>query len=115
MTADLLSTFEKLRKREFYDTHERRSYARHWATAMQLVQEPQLLEHAKAFLERFVRPDPHQRHVYAAWSKLIESSPAEVAISLIEDSAAGAFLRETAPPFRKATEADREETRRLFP
>lgn len=103
------------KKRDFYDSHDRRSYERHWAIAIKLLEEPALLQNARAYLERFVRDDPHQTHVFAVWSRLVSQTPGEVALRLIEDTADGAFLRETAPPFRGLTDREREQTFRAFP
>lgn len=113
--ADPISELLRHKKQSFYDAHERRSYERHWATAMRLMQDPTLVENARAYLERFVRHDERQQHAFSAWQFLFSKAADEVAFRLIEDTEHGAFLRETAPPFRHTTEAQRELTRRQFP
>ncbi len=50
-----------------------------------------------------MRGDPHQRHAYDTWNRLLDTAPDTIASQLLTDSAQGAFLRETAPAFDEIT------------
>lgn len=102
-------------KQDFYDAHERRAYERAVELANSLLQRPDLLAAGARFLERFIRPDAQQAHVYRVWTALLRCPSGEVASALVEDSDYGRFLRETAPPFLAMTDEDIAATRRLFP
>jgi hypothetical protein len=99
-------------KELFYDAHERRSYLRAVEIAKRLVDDPSLVARGKEFLERFSRRDPHQTAAYRKWSKILrDAGPEEIARMLLQDSAEGAELRETAPVFVVIHE---QEARRLW-
>jgi hypothetical protein len=63
------------------------------------VDNPDLIARARLFLERHVRPDPHQRVAYETWCHLLKQSPEVIARALLEDSDTGAELRGSAPVF----------------
>jgi hypothetical protein len=87
-------------KARFYDAHERRSYLRMVAIASRIVDEPQLIEAGRAYLDRFARNDPHQTSAYETWIRVLDGFPPEqIAARLLEDTDAGALLRDTAPVF----------------
>jgi hypothetical protein len=86
-------------KTSFYDTHERRAYARMVEVAARIVDDRSLIDRGSAFLERFVRRDPHQAVAYRVWSELLQTSAETIARELLADNARGASLRESAPVF----------------
>lgn len=86
-------------KSVFHDRHERRCYERSLEIARRIVDQPSLLENARAYLERHVKSDPHQAVYYALWTALIQRGPHEIARALLDDSALGAELRGSAPVF----------------
>jgi hypothetical protein len=86
-------------KTDFYDRHERRAYLRAVEIAKRIVEDPKIIANAAAYLERHVRPDPHQRGVYDTWKVLLTREPGFIARSMLEDSDQGAELRNSAPVF----------------
>lgn len=86
-------------KREFYDRHEKRSYLAAREIARRIVDDPDLLLAGREFIERFMRPDPHQELYYRLWDELLRLPPTEIARRLLEDSDQGALLRDTYPVF----------------
>lgn len=86
-------------KAEFYDSHERRAYARAVEIARRIVDDPTLIENARRFMDIHMKPDPHQRSAYDAWSVLLEHPAADIARALLADTPAGAELRGNAPVF----------------
>jgi hypothetical protein len=86
-------------KTEFYDRHERRAYERAVEIAKHVVNNPSSIASAVSFLERHVRPDPHQRDAYEMWRALLRREPGEIAREMLEDSDRGAELRNSAPVF----------------
>jgi hypothetical protein len=86
-------------KTTFYDRFEQRSYALAQEVARRIVDEPSLVRAGADHLDRFVRPDPHQRRYYELWSEILILPPAEIARRLLADTAQGALLRETCPVF----------------
>jgi hypothetical protein len=86
-------------KTEFYDRHERRAYLRAIETAKRIVDSPEVIAHARVFVDRHFRTDPHQRVAFETWRKLLERPPEAIACALLEDSDAGAELRGSAPVF----------------
>jgi hypothetical protein len=87
------------RKTGFYDRFERRSYALALEIARRIVDDPSTIRAGADHLDRFVRPDPHQRHYYELWSAILRLPRTEIARRLIADTAEGALLRETCPVF----------------
>jgi hypothetical protein len=86
-------------KSTFYDRHERREYFRAVEVARRIIDQPSLVDNAVAFLDRHVRPDPHQAAIFALWSEVISLSPSEIARAMLDDSSRGAELRASAPVF----------------
>jgi hypothetical protein len=86
-------------KTSFYDMHERRAYFRMVEVAARIVDDNALIDRGRAFLERFVRDDPHQAVAYRVWTELLQASAETIARELLADNARGASLRETAPVF----------------
>lgn len=91
---------ELVRKRVFRDAHERRSYFRAVLVAQLLLLNPALVIRGRAYLERFVKPDPHQRLAFDLWNTTLGLSAEEIVDQLLADDERGAFLRETAPVFQ---------------
>jgi hypothetical protein len=60
-----------------------------------------MIDNAKRFIDRFMRPDQHQRDYAVMWDELLAKSPVEVALALTEVSPRGQLLRETGPVFGK--------------
>ncbi len=98
-------------KQRFYDAHERRQYLRMVEVAKRIIDEPSLIAAGHAFLERFVRDDPHQSLAYQNWSQTLRLSPEEIARLMLADNENGAALRDTAPVFAVI---DPAEARRLW-
>jgi hypothetical protein len=67
--------------------------------ATRIVDDYALIDRGRAFLERFVRDDPHQAVAYRVWSELLHASAQTIARELLADDARGALLRESAPVF----------------
>jgi hypothetical protein len=86
-------------KRAFRDKHDRRAYLRAYILGKRLLENPALLEKGRVFLERFVKGDPRQRHIYALWMEALSHPVDEVVARLLADNEQGAALRETAPVF----------------
>jgi hypothetical protein len=86
-------------KTTFYDSHERRAYLRMVEVAKRIVDDKALVDRGRAFLERFVRNDPHQTDAYRVWRELLRAPPRTIARELLADSGSGASLRDTAPVF----------------
>jgi len=86
-------------KAEFYDRHEWRAYLRMVEVARRLVDAPELLERGRDYLEKFVRGDPHQKHIYQLWRAALALPVEDIARHLLADDERGAALRESAPVF----------------
>jgi hypothetical protein len=86
-------------KTEFYDRHERRAYLRAVEMAKRIIDNPEVIEHARLFLDRHVRHDPHQHAAFETWRELLDRPPETIARALLEDSDNGAELRGSAPVF----------------
>ena len=86
-------------KRTFRDAHERRVYFRAFLLAKHLIDDPELVARGRAYLDRFVKDDPRQSHIYKLWSDAIQLPVEEIALSLLADDARGEALRESAPVF----------------
>jgi hypothetical protein len=54
-------------KRDFRDAHDRRAYRRAVEIARRILNDPTLVQKGRAYLEGFVRGDPHQRRAYDTW------------------------------------------------
>lgn len=87
------------RKVSFRDAHERRGYLRAMEIAKRIVDDPAIVQNGKAYLERHVRPDPHQERYYRLWRSIISLAPEEIAAVLLEDSDRGGEVRNSAPVF----------------
>lgn len=98
-------------KQAFYDSHERRAYLRATEIARRIVDQPELIEAGRAFLDRFTRPDPHQAAAYDLWLSTLALSPEDIAERLLEDSDQGAALRDSAPVF---VTLPKEDLRRIW-
>lgn len=83
------------------DRHEWIDYLKAQEVARRIVAEPSMIDDARAFMDKFMRPDPHQRDYVVMWDDLLSKSPAEVAAALTEDSPRERLLRETSPVFGK--------------
>jgi hypothetical protein len=86
-------------KEIFRDGHERRSYFRAFLLAKRLIDDPGLVARGRAYLDRFVRDDPRQSHIYNLWSETIGLPVEEIALRLLADDLRGEALRESAPVF----------------
>jgi hypothetical protein len=103
---DYGSLAELARKRVFRDAHDRRAYFRALLVARKLVLNPALVACGRAYLERFVKPDPHQRRAFDLWSATLDLPVEEIVGRLLADDARGASLRETAPVFEVISAAE---------
>ena len=83
----------------FVDRSQRFSDLPACETARRIAGEPALLSAASAHLERFARDDPRQRRGYALWRALLDGPCDAVVALLTARSAAGDYVRETAPAF----------------
>ena len=97
-------------KRDFRSAYERRAYLRACLLGKRLLAEPVLIEKGRAFLDRFVKPDPRQRHIYALWADALSLPVEDLVLQLLSDNARGETLRETAPVFATIS---RDEVRAL--
>lgn len=86
-------------KTRFYDRHEERAYARAIEVASHIVEEPESIGAAIAFIDKHFRADPHRQEAYAIWERLLRQTPEAIARALLEDSADGEELRGSAPVF----------------
>ena len=86
-------------KSTFRDAHERRTYFRAFLLAKRLIDDPRLIERGRAYLDRFVKNDPRQRHVYKLWVEAMQLPVDEIVLDLLTDNARGNALRESAPVF----------------
>ena len=86
-------------KTSFYDRYEKRSYFIAREVARRILDDPSLLAVGREYLERFMRPDPHQSEHYGLWNQMLRLSPEEIARRLLEDTERGALLRDTYPVF----------------
>jgi hypothetical protein len=86
-------------KSTFRDSHERRAYFRAFLLAKRLISDPNLVARGRAYLDRFVKDDPRQSHIYKLWSDAIQLPVEELALTLLADDLQGAALRESAPVF----------------
>ena len=86
-------------KSTFRDAHERRAYFRAFLLARRLIDDPGLVERGRAYLDRFVKNDPRQRHIYKLWLEAIDLPVEEIVLGLLTDDARGDALRESAPVF----------------
>ncbi len=86
-------------KTRFYDRHERRTYEMTRAVAARLIDAPDFVRNALAYIERHMKDDPAQSRQYAVWRRLLRREVEEIARLLLEDSPNGAFLRDTQPVF----------------
>lgn len=94
---DLLSIAAQ--KTQFRDAHDRRSYARATQIALLILETPSLIEQGRAYLDRFVGPDPRQGRLYEVWLSILALGHEQVALRLLADNEEGAYLRATAPVF----------------
>lgn len=85
----------------FHDRHEWIAFLKVQEIARRIVADPSMIEDARRFMQRHMRPDPHQAHYVALWDALLDKPPAEIAAALVEHSPRGCLLRETAPVFGK--------------
>ena len=83
----------------FHDRHDRIAYAKACAVARRLREDPSLVAEGRAWLERFVAPDPHQAKALLAWRRVLDLPAEAIADLLEEDSAEAQWLRETRPVF----------------
>ncbi|QYU66571.1 hypothetical protein J4558_16515 [Leptolyngbya sp. 15MV] len=74
--------------------------------ARRIVETPDVIDDARAYVEKFWRDDPHAAHYLAIWDDLLRRPPAEIAARLLEDSPDGRYLRETRPAFGFTTGAE---------
>lgn len=86
-------------KTRFYDAHDRRAYARAIEVAVRIVDSPELLADGTRFIDRHMRPDPHQQKAATIWRSLLAQEVKSVVRAFLEDSDHGQFLRDTAPVF----------------
>jgi hypothetical protein len=89
----------------FHDRHEHLDYLKAEVVARRIVETPEVIEEARAFMDKFWRDDPHAKHYFELWQDLVQQPPAVIATRLLEDSPAGQYLRETRPPFGVTTAA----------
>ncbi|MCJ2070191.1 hypothetical protein MKK75_15525 [Methylobacterium sp. J-030] len=86
-------------KLDFHDRSKRRSYDVTRRVAAHLVDNPALVEHGRAYLERCVRPDPAQARYYALWVELLRRDVRQIVRQMLEDTPQGDLLRDTQPVF----------------
>jgi hypothetical protein len=83
----------------FHDRHEHLDYLKAGVVARRILETPEVIDEARAFIEKFWRDDPHARDYLEVWDRLLDRPPGEIATRLLEDSPQGRYLRETRPPF----------------
>ena len=83
----------------FRDRGDRFSYLVARENARRIAADPSLVDFAKRHLERFSRPDPHQRDGVALWLKILDAGPGDVVRHLLDRSPQGDYARQTAPSF----------------
>ena len=82
---------------KFHDRHEWVNFLKMQEVARRLVSEPSMIDGARRFIDKHMRPDPHQRDYVVMWEELLNRRPEEIAAALTEDSPRGQLLRETSP------------------
>lgn len=97
--SNRLATLAAPLKERFRDSHERRSYFRSVLVAERLLDNPELVARAQAYLDRFVRNDSRQAKTYALWKNALRQPVEEIARQLVADTPEGAALRDSAPVF----------------
>jgi hypothetical protein len=55
----------------FHDRDDRLRFLKACETARRIRENPALIESARAFVARFMAPDPHQRRYAALWQNLL--------------------------------------------
>ena len=85
----------------FHDRHEWIDFLKAQEVARRIVADPSMIDDARRFIDKFMRPDQHRRDYVVMWDELLSKSPAEIAAALTEDSPRGRLLRETSPVFGK--------------
>jgi hypothetical protein len=88
-----------MRQRAFHDRHARLAWLKTREVARRLRADPSLVEAARAWLERFAAPDPHQAKAVEVWRAVLALPAERIADLLEEDSPRGEFLRDTRPVF----------------
>ena len=83
----------------FHSRNQRFSYLVARENARRILDDPAVLKAGQAHLDRFSRPDPHQRDGCAIWRRLLGDGQQAVAAALMDRSAWGDWVRETAPSF----------------
>lgn len=83
----------------FHDRHEWIDFLKAQEIARRIVADPSVIDDARRFMRRHMRPDPHQRAYVEMWDTLLARPPEEIASALVEDSPRGRLLRETRPVF----------------
>lgn len=86
-------------KTVFHDRHDARDYRKACEIARRIVENPRLIDEARAFVEEVMGRDPHQHRYAALWRALLAQPAEEIAQALTEDSERGQLLRETRPIF----------------
>ena len=79
----------------FHDRHEWIDFLKAQQLARRIVADPSMIDDAKRFIDKFMRPDPHQRDYVAMWDELLTKPPSVIAAALTEDSPRGRLLQET--------------------
>lgn len=59
----------------FHDRHERLDYMKAELAARRIVERPEVIGEACAFIERFWRDDPHSSHALATWEPILALPP----------------------------------------
>jgi hypothetical protein len=86
-------------KRVFRDRAEVRAYERAILLTKRLLDDPTLVERARAYLNRFVSKDPNQKRAYDLWIVMLATPLERFVPQFLADNEDGAYLRETVPVF----------------
>jgi hypothetical protein len=92
----------------FYDRSKFWAYELARLTAAKLIDNPSLIEDGRVFIDRHIRPDPHQAIYFKMWLDILGKDVREISRLILEDSPHGEWLRDTMPIFYVPTPEERQ-------
>lgn len=90
---------ERSPKQRFWDRNQKFRYLMLVETARRIVENPDLIEFARLYLDKSMAGVPSSRLYYKLWSELLDRPPPEIARRLLADTPEGERLRDSAPIF----------------
>jgi hypothetical protein len=64
-----------LRAMRFHDRHEHYDYLKAEVVAQRIVDTPEIIADARAFMDKFWRGNPHARHYLEVWERVLDLPP----------------------------------------